>query len=223
MLNLSGELGFAASSAEATRTFEKIQNDTLNQPEILPAAPGLQHNLLQVHAIANNFEPKKDFRRDGHSSPRFLSSQLFPKVWYQFHILYTVVFHFVFKYKSSDLSALQNPATGEEPDNVLIKHLCEMEKRIMSSIMEAQEMNERKFEAMGKKLKEISEAFPEADERKSADDAEDRKRLKERLKEALDERKRVRIMSNEFEKEGWLEFLFGICKPDGRIGKAGSR
>ena len=51
------------------------------------------------------------------------------------------------------------------------------------------------------------------------DDNEDRKRLKEKLKAALDRQTRTIVK----QQEDWLEFMFGICKPDGRVGKRGSR
>jgi hypothetical protein len=58
----------------------------------------------------------------------------------------------------------------------------------------------------------------------AGDDNEDRKRLKMRLKEALkmqhaDPDDRV-IRS---EREGFLEYFFGIREPNSRIGKQGSR
>jgi hypothetical protein len=51
------------------------------------------------------------------------------------------------------------------------------------------------------------------------DDNEDRKRLKEKLKAALDRQTRTIVQ----EQEDWIEYIFGICKPDGRVGKRGSR
>jgi hypothetical protein len=51
------------------------------------------------------------------------------------------------------------------------------------------------------------------------DDNEDRKRLKEKLKAALDRQTRTIVK----EQEDWTEYVFGICKPDGRVGKRGSR
>ena len=56
-----------------------------------------------------------------------------------------------------------------------------------------------------------------------SDDEEDRRRLKERFKDALEKDQDRRIREEETTKEKWLEYVFGICKPDGRIGKAGSR
>ncbi len=56
------------------------------------------------------------------------------------------------------------------------------------------------------------------------DDDEDRKRIKERLKEAVESDKRVRARVVKTTKhESWLEYVFGICEPDRRMGKHGSR
>ena len=55
------------------------------------------------------------------------------------------------------------------------------------------------------------------------DDAEDRKRLMEKLKSAFDNDRRSRLGATGTERERWLEYVFGICKPDQRIGKRGSR
>ena len=52
-------------------------------------------------------------------------------------------------------------------------------------------------------------------------DVRDRKRMKERLKETL-ELKKKRLRRDSLQ-TGWLEYLFGICEADGRIGKARSR
>ena len=58
----------------------------------------------------------------------------------------------------------------------------------------------------------------------AGDDNEDRKRLKMRLKEALKMQHTDsdgRVIENE--KEGYLEYIFGIRAPNSRIGKQGSR
>jgi hypothetical protein len=57
----------------------------------------------------------------------------------------------------------------------------------------------------------------------SADDAEDRKRLMEKLKSAFDHDRLKRFRNAGTERERWLEYVFGICKADQRIGKRGSR
>ena len=50
---------------------------------------------------------------------------------------------------------------------------------------------------------------------------DDCKRLKERLKGAL-ELEQTRHLSDH-RRETWMEYFFGVCKPDGRLGKNGSR
>jgi hypothetical protein len=55
------------------------------------------------------------------------------------------------------------------------------------------------------------------------DDNEDRKRLKEKLNEALENDRRNRLHTIVSEREVWLEYLFGICSPDRRNGKRGNR
>ena len=49
----------------------------------------------------------------------------------------------------------------------------------------------------------------------------DCKRLKERLKKSL--RLQGKNFSSESESVTWLEYIFGICDPDQRVGKIGSR
>jgi hypothetical protein len=39
----------------------------------------------------------------------------------------------------------------------------------------------------------------------------------------LEMEKRQLIQSDVSEGEAWLEYIFGICKPDRRVGKLGSR
>jgi hypothetical protein len=81
-------------------------------------------------------------------------------------------------------------------------------------------------ESMSRKLERIAYALGVrnlnvADN--SGDDAEDRKRLMEKLKSAFDGDRRMRFGKAGTERERWLEYVFGICKPDQRIGKRGSR
>ena len=61
---------------------------------------------------------------------------------------------------------------------------------------------------------------------KAGDDDEDRKRLKEKLKAALESEAKGRhgVHRNvNATRTDWLEYIFGICKPDRRVGKLGSR
>ena len=72
------------------------------------------------------------------------------------------------------------------------------------------------------KLESIAEAVGVTAEANVGDDDADRKRLKEKLKEALEEEQKERLLARK-ETEPWMEYIFGVCKPDGRIGKRGSR
>jgi hypothetical protein len=80
---------------------------------------------------------------------------------------------------------------------------------------------EKRFAIVESRLESIAEAVGVAAEVNVGDDDADRKRLKERLKEALEGDQTSQ--SNHNEKETWMEYIFGICKPDGRVGKRGSR
>lgn len=80
----------------------------------------------------------------------------------------------------------------------------------------------RGFKAMDKNLERIADAVGANKNIGSGNDDEDRKRLKERLSEALEIRKRG-LLVREIETEDWLEYFLGICKPNGRLGKQGSR
>ena len=78
-------------------------------------------------------------------------------------------------------------------------------------------------EEMKSMLSKIAEAVGVKSGPTPSDDAEDRRRIKERFKDAMEKDQNRRIREEETTKEKWLEYVFGICKPDGRIGKAGSR
>ncbi len=83
---------------------------------------------------------------------------------------------------------------------------------------------ERRLVEIDRKLHMIADAVGVRMQAKEEEDAEDRKRLKERLKEALALEKMDRVNGkHEGEGEDWLEFIFGICRPNGRVGKMGSR
>jgi hypothetical protein len=80
-----------------------------------------------------------------------------------------------------------------------------------------------KLDGLDEKLKRIAFAVGASADVGTSEE-EDRRRLKEKLKEALESAARNSILEIESsEREVWLEYIFGICKPDGRIGKAGSR
>jgi coenzyme F420-reducing hydrogenase alpha subunit len=80
-----------------------------------------------------------------------------------------------------------------------------------------------KLDGLDEKLSRIARMVGAPDGSHANSEEEDRKRLKEKLKEVLEIAQRNRIRNITSEKEKWLEYVFGICKPDGRIGKRGSR
>jgi hypothetical protein len=80
-----------------------------------------------------------------------------------------------------------------------------------------------KLEHMDKTLEHVALAVGVRTGLGAGDDGEDRRRLKEKLKAALERDKRARIREVVSEREVWLEYVFGICKPDQRIGRRGSR
>ena len=47
--------------------------------------------------------------------------------------------------------------------------------------------------------------------------------VQERLKEAMEHDRTGGRPKLEAERQGWAEYIFGICRPDGRMGKHGSR
>ncbi len=52
---------------------------------------------------------------------------------------------------------------------------------------------------------------------------EDRKRLKQKLKDAIEHTHEISTDHVTENKVGWPEHIFGMCRPDGRVGKEGSR
>ncbi len=81
---------------------------------------------------------------------------------------------------------------------------------------------EQRVVSVGNTLDSIAEAVGVTVEANAGDDDADRKRLKEKLKEALEAEGNEGTARRDA-KEPWLEYIFGICKPDGRMGKRGSR
>ena len=79
-----------------------------------------------------------------------------------------------------------------------------------------------KLESLDKKLMQIINVLV-VKHTCEGDDDEDRKRLKEKLKQAIEADRRSRIRPIVSRSEVWLEYIFGICQPDQRIGKRGSR
>jgi hypothetical protein len=79
------------------------------------------------------------------------------------------------------------------------------------------------FRHIGERLDSIVAAVGVSHTTNPGEDDEDRKRLKERLKQALKKEQKKALRKPGAEKKPWLEYIFGICKADGRIGKKGSR
>jgi hypothetical protein len=79
-----------------------------------------------------------------------------------------------------------------------------------------------RFEILDRKIQKIAYAAGISVTAKRDSKEEDRKRLIERLKEATKVEQNEQAV-DEHIKEPWMEYIFGICKPDGRVGKAGSR
>jgi hypothetical protein len=105
----------------------------------------------------------------------------------------------------------------------IAKRLSDLETKLLDTVNRAQESNDKRFAVFESKIDGIASAVCSKETNKSEEDAEDRKRLKERLKEALDQTLDSRGKDQDAEKENWMEYIFGICKPDGRVGKEGSR
>jgi hypothetical protein len=82
---------------------------------------------------------------------------------------------------------------------------------------------EPKIRAIDKKLERISASMKIKNDVTDGDDEEDRRRLKEKLKAAIEVDRRSRVLTIVSNSEVWLEYIFGICSPDKRIGKRGSR
>ncbi len=78
------------------------------------------------------------------------------------------------------------------------------------------------FEMAEAVLGKIAQVLGVKEDANVGDDEEDRKRLKVRLKEAL-EKKRPHTDNSVIEASGYLEHYFGICRPNTRTGKHGSR
>jgi restriction endonuclease S subunit len=79
----------------------------------------------------------------------------------------------------------------------------------------------KRIDSLDEKLENIAEALG-VKRTKTNNDDEDRKRLKERLMQAI-EHHHKRLPKNGDVKESWISYIFGICEPNGRNGKQGSR
>ncbi len=118
----------------------------------------------------------------------------------------------------------QSPA---ENFDIVAERLDGIERILIEIANRAEEtrsFNAKNIERIERKIEKIFAVVCEQEKDREQEDLEDRKRLKERLKEAaIEHSSRNKKTVNTAEKESWAEFFFGICKPDGRIGKEGSR
>ncbi len=89
--------------------------------------------------------------------------------------------------------------------------------KVMQSLLDT------KFGDINRKLELIAAAVGVKAGNQEGDDEEDRKRLKEKLKVAIELDRRNRVRTIVSSREVWLEYIFGICRPDKRMGKRGSR
>ena len=99
-----------------------------------------------------------------------------------------------------------------------------MQRQFSAVVSSVQDMDSRvgqQLVELGKQLEGVSEAVGIKPTVSSGDEDEDRKRIKERFKSALEHEKKQSI--SEIELEDFSEYLFGICRPNGRLGKLGSR
>ncbi len=86
-----------------------------------------------------------------------------------------------------------------------------------------QSLLDTKFGDINKKLERIAAAVGVKTGNQEGDDEEDRRRLKEKLKVAIELDRRTKVRTIVSSSEVWLEYFFGICSPDKRVGKRGSR
>ncbi len=111
--------------------------------------------------------------------------------------------------------------------DTIARELSAIERKLSATFYFTQESrisNDEKLDRIERKLDTVAAAVCAKEiDRSCEEDVEDRKRLKERLKEALEQSTQSREKSLEADKEDWMEYIFGICKPDGRVGKEGSR
>jgi hypothetical protein len=116
----------------------------------------------------------------------------------------------------------QTQKAAREEGSIHLHHRQELEKHMDKKLAALDSKFDKRFEAIEKRLEKIADAVGVKKMVAEGNDDEDRKRLKERLNEALGEHRR-KVLRNEEEIEGWTEYIFGICKPNGRLGKHGSR
>ena len=79
------------------------------------------------------------------------------------------------------------------------------------------------LEGLDRTLALVAGALGVRDSNVEGGSGDDRRRLKEKLKAAMESGQRLSVRHIDSEREMWVEYVFGICKPDGRVGKGGSK
>ena len=108
---------------------------------------------------------------------------------------------------------------NEKLKEMFSKHMSETADHARQA---SREILGRQVASIGNMLESIRDAVGINVEEDKAHNNADRKRLKEKLKEALEVGEQGRLLQQN-NKESWMEYVFGICNPDERVGKRGSR
>ena len=145
--------------------------------------------------------------------------------------------------RHSPRTYLQDGSGRDFQDSVMMKlgdiekSLCRLDllEQRMTELVEGgrdQQIHDR-LASIDQQLRNISRALGEEGNEVQPDESrikagtsirdQDRKRLKERLKEVMTLKHEELFDEKSTYRVGIVESIFGICKPDGRIGKEGSR
>jgi hypothetical protein len=141
--------------------------------------------------------------------------------------------------KAEDNHNSEQRKTSDIVHNIILKKDMPLEVVLPARKQEAEALNasaqppdspeetqlslDTKIGDIDKKLERIAVAVGVKVGGQEGDDEEDRRRLKEKLKVAIELDRRNRVRTIVSSREVWLEYIFGICAPDKRVGKRGSR
>ncbi len=92
----------------------------------------------------------------------------------------------------------------------------------IGSAARIKESVERRLLVVENRLESIAVALGVTVQTNACNDEAAQKWLKERLKEVTEVQQRKQTLKHR-EKETWMEYIFGICESDGRVGKRESR
>lgn len=122
---------------------------------------------------------------------------------------------------ASNASVCPNAANvrpSSSPESSTLHH--DLKLSSPSEVIREQSELEKCKSSLEKKLDRIASSMGV---KINEEDDDDRKRMKEKLKQAVERDKRSRVRKIESEQAMWLEYIFGICKADRHFGKRGSR